>query len=116
MVHNVPVVHVGLDLDGAIDGDAVAATIAAGLARLDLEADALQVAIDVAEEAGLARPELDHRRHQKRLACHATGGIGLPQAFEGDALVRRVLVDQHHRLAALADEIAVEDLPDDAQR
>ncbi len=39
-VHNVPVVHVGLDLGGAIDGDAIAATIAAGLARLDLEADA----------------------------------------------------------------------------
>jgi ethanolamine utilization protein EutA len=39
-VHNVPVVHVGLDLGGAIDGEAIAATISAGLARLDLEPDA----------------------------------------------------------------------------
>jgi ethanolamine utilization protein EutA (predicted chaperonin) len=39
-VHNVPVVHVGLDLTGAIDGEAIAAAIAAGLARLDLEPDA----------------------------------------------------------------------------
>jgi ethanolamine utilization protein EutA len=39
-VHNVPVVHVGLDLGGAIDGDALTATISAGLARLDLEPDA----------------------------------------------------------------------------
>jgi ethanolamine utilization protein EutA (predicted chaperonin) len=36
-VHNVPVVHVGLDLGGAIDGEALAAAIAAGLGRLDLE-------------------------------------------------------------------------------
>jgi ethanolamine utilization protein EutA len=36
-VHNVPVVHVGLDLGGAIDGEALAAAIAAGLARLDLD-------------------------------------------------------------------------------
>ena len=39
-MHNVPVVHVGLDLGGAIDGDAIVAAIAGGLARLDLEADA----------------------------------------------------------------------------
>ena len=40
-VHNVPVVHVGRDVDldagDAIDGDAIAAAIGAGLARLDLD-------------------------------------------------------------------------------
>jgi ethanolamine utilization protein EutA len=39
-VRNVPVVHVGLDLGGAIDGAAITASIAAGLARLDREAGA----------------------------------------------------------------------------
>jgi ethanolamine utilization protein EutA len=42
-VHNVPVVHVGLesgvDLGGAIDGAAITAAIRAGLVRLDLDAD-----------------------------------------------------------------------------
>jgi ethanolamine utilization protein EutA len=38
-VHNVPVVHVGLDFSGEFDGDAVTASIRAGLARLDLEPD-----------------------------------------------------------------------------
>jgi ethanolamine utilization protein EutA len=40
-VRNVPVVPVGLDLGGAIDGAAVTAAIIAGLARLDLTPDAL---------------------------------------------------------------------------
>jgi ethanolamine utilization protein EutA len=39
-VHNVPVVHVDLDLGGAIDEAAIASAITAGLARLDLEPDA----------------------------------------------------------------------------
>jgi ethanolamine utilization protein EutA len=39
-VHNVPVVPIGLDLGGPIDGAAITAAIRAGLARLDLEADA----------------------------------------------------------------------------
>jgi ethanolamine utilization protein EutA (predicted chaperonin) len=44
-LHNVPVVHIGLSLGGAIDGgvidgDAVAAAIRAGLGRLDLDAGA----------------------------------------------------------------------------
>src|SRR5260370_683447 len=39
-VRNVPVVPVGLDLGGAIDGSAIAAAIRAGLARLDLAPDA----------------------------------------------------------------------------
>src|SRR5262245_52751810 len=39
-VRNVPVVPVGLDLGGAIDGAAIAAAIRAGLARLDLAPDA----------------------------------------------------------------------------
>jgi len=38
-VHNVPVVHVGADLTGAIDGAAITAAIRAGLARLDLDPD-----------------------------------------------------------------------------
>jgi ethanolamine utilization protein EutA len=36
-VHNVPVVHVGLDLSGAIDTDALASAIQAGIARMDLD-------------------------------------------------------------------------------
>jgi ethanolamine utilization protein EutA len=36
-VHNVPVVHVGLDLSGDIDTDALAAAISAGIARMDLD-------------------------------------------------------------------------------
>src|SRR5215470_16132109 len=39
-VHNVPVVRVGLDLTGAIDGAAITTAIAAALARLDLAPDA----------------------------------------------------------------------------
>jgi ethanolamine utilization protein EutA (predicted chaperonin) len=39
-VHNVPVVHVGLDLSGPIDQDAVAAAIRAGREQLDLAAGA----------------------------------------------------------------------------
>jgi ethanolamine utilization protein EutA len=39
-VRNVPVVSVGLDLRGAIDGAAITAAIRAGLARLDLAPDA----------------------------------------------------------------------------
>jgi ethanolamine utilization protein EutA len=39
-VRNVPVVPVGLDLGGAIDGGAITAAIRAGLARLDLAPDA----------------------------------------------------------------------------
>jgi ethanolamine utilization protein EutA len=38
-VHNVPVVPIGLDLSGAIDGAAITAAIRAGLARLDLDTD-----------------------------------------------------------------------------
>src|SRR5713226_6736262 len=39
-VRNVPVVRVGLNLDGAIDGAAITSAIRAGLARLDLAPDA----------------------------------------------------------------------------
>jgi len=39
-VRNVPVIPVGLDLTGAIDGAAITAAIRAGLARLDLAPDA----------------------------------------------------------------------------
>jgi len=39
-VHNVPVVPVGLDLGGAINGAAITAAVRAGLARLDLDPDA----------------------------------------------------------------------------
>jgi ethanolamine utilization protein EutA len=39
-VHNVPVVSIGLDLGGAIDGAGIMAAIQAGLARLDLAPDA----------------------------------------------------------------------------
>jgi ethanolamine utilization protein EutA (predicted chaperonin) len=39
-VHNVPVVPIGLDLCGAIDGAAITAAIGKGLARLDLADDA----------------------------------------------------------------------------
>src|SRR5262249_55406276 len=39
-VRNVPVVPVGLDLSGAIDGAAITAAVRAGLARLDLAPDA----------------------------------------------------------------------------
>jgi ethanolamine utilization protein EutA (predicted chaperonin) len=39
-VRNVPVVSVGLDLSGAIDGAAITTAIGAGLARLDLAPDA----------------------------------------------------------------------------
>ena len=39
-VHNVPVVSIGLDLGGAIDGADIMAAIQAGLARLDLAPDA----------------------------------------------------------------------------
>ncbi len=39
-VRNVPVVAIGLDLGGAIDGAAITAAIRAGLARLDLAPDA----------------------------------------------------------------------------
>ncbi len=39
-VHNVPVVPIGLDLSGAIDGAAITAAIGRGLARLDLADDA----------------------------------------------------------------------------
>lgn len=39
-VRNVPVVPIGLDLSGAIDGAAITAAIRAGLARLDLAPDA----------------------------------------------------------------------------
>ena len=39
-LHNVPVVRVGLDLTGAIDGAAITTAIAAALARLDLAPDA----------------------------------------------------------------------------
>jgi ethanolamine utilization protein EutA len=56
-VHNVPVVHVGLDLGGVIDGDAITARIAAGLARLDLEADA-RVAIAFAWHGDPDHPRL----------------------------------------------------------
>jgi ethanolamine utilization protein EutA len=56
-VHNVPVVHVGLDLGGAIDGAAITATIASGLARLDLEADA-RVAIAFAWHGDPDHPRL----------------------------------------------------------
>jgi len=38
-VHNVPVVPIGLDLSGAIEGAAIVAEIGAGLARLDLDPD-----------------------------------------------------------------------------
>jgi ethanolamine utilization protein EutA len=40
-VHNVPIVHLALDLAGAIDGGAIGAAIGAGLARLDLDCDSL---------------------------------------------------------------------------
>src|SRR5262245_59387362 len=36
-VHNVPVVHLGTDFSGAIDGAAVADAVLSGLARLDLD-------------------------------------------------------------------------------
>jgi ethanolamine utilization protein EutA len=36
-VHNVPVVHAGIDLAGEIDGDALVASITAKLAQIDLE-------------------------------------------------------------------------------
>ena len=39
-VHNVPVVSIGLDLGGTIDGAGITAAIQAGLARLDLAPDA----------------------------------------------------------------------------
>ena len=39
-VHNVPVVPLGIDLGGAIDGAAITDAIRAGLARLDLDPDA----------------------------------------------------------------------------
>jgi ethanolamine utilization protein EutA len=40
-VHNVPVVHVGLDLSGPIGSAAMAAAVRAGMAHLDLTPDAL---------------------------------------------------------------------------
>ena len=43
-------------------------------------------------------------------------GVLGAQPLERDALVRRVLVDQHDASVALADEVAVEDLADEAQR
>src|SRR5215467_3761724 len=39
-VHNVPVVHIGIDLSGEIDQAAMTAAIRAGIARMDLEPDA----------------------------------------------------------------------------
>jgi ethanolamine utilization protein EutA len=39
-VHNVPVVHIGIDLSGEIDRAAMTAAIRAGIARMDLEPDA----------------------------------------------------------------------------
>jgi len=37
------------------------------------------------------------------------------QALERDALVRRMLIDDHHLAVALADEVTIEDLADDAK-
>src|SRR6266481_9477137 len=37
------------------------------------------------------------------------------QALEGNALVRRVLVDEHQPVGSLADDISAENLPDKSQ-
>ena len=61
------------------------------------------------------RADIDHHRYEYMLARHAAAGIGVAQALEGDPLVCRVLVDHHQGIAAFTDEIALEDLSDDAQ-
>jgi ethanolamine utilization protein EutA len=107
-VHNVPVVHVGLDLGGAIDGAAITATIASGLARLDLEADA-RVAIAFAWHGDPDHPRLAAAGRAIMAAVAPDGRRGRPLLLmiDGDIgkIMGRILTEE---LGLSGDLIAID--------
>ena len=84
--------------------------------RLDLEAASGQIGRRGGEQLGLSRADFDRLRHQHRLRFDSTALPCCAQPLERDALVRRVLIDEHDVAASLTHEVAVEDLTDDPQR
>jgi ethanolamine utilization protein EutA len=84
-VHNVPVVHVALDLSGAIDGAAIAAAIGDGLARLDLDRDArLAVAFAWTGDPDYPRLAAAGRAIMAALAPDGTRAAPLLLLIDGD--------------------------------
>ena len=83
---------------------------------LSLEAGRGQHLRVLAERGGVRRGQLDRLGDEQGVARDATARALGAQPLEGDALVRRVLVDEHHPTVSLAHEVAVEDLADEAER
>jgi ethanolamine utilization protein EutA len=86
-VHNVPVVHLGIDLAGAIDSTALAEAVRAGAARMDLDLGA-PMAISFtwrgdpeygrlkAAAAGIAQALAAHRKDDALLVLMIDGDVG----------------------------------------
>src|SRR5439155_1109388 len=115
----------GLAGDRADDGAGVAATQQARhgaqqegafAERLSLEAGSGEHLAALGERRGVCRRQLDRLGDEERVAGDGAARVLLAEPLEGHALVRRMLVDEHHPAVSLADEIALEDLPDEAQR
>ena len=83
--------------------------------RFALESGRRERVLVLRERSHLHRRQRNRFGHQQRVARHRTVGVLGAQALEADALVRRVLVDQHDALVALAQQVAVQDLADEAQ-
>src|SRR5262249_18471737 len=84
--------------------------------RLTLEARRSEQPAVLGERGQLTRPHGDRLRDEECVARDAARCEIASQVLEEHALVRRVLVDQDDAAGALAEEIAIEYLPDEPER